>query len=58
MMKSAHQHADHDPMVHHIGMGHGNVGNGHAAMAADFRNRFWVGERRGQVMEGIFPAPL
>jgi P-type Cu2+ transporter len=42
MMKSAHQHADHDPMVHHMDMGHGHVGNGHAAMATDFRNRFWV----------------
>jgi P-type Cu2+ transporter len=41
-MKSAHQHADHDPMVHHMDMGHGHVGNGHAAIVADFRNRFWV----------------
>jgi P-type Cu2+ transporter len=54
MMKSAHRQADHNPMVHidmghmnsiahhHMDMGHGHVGNGHAAMVADFRNRFWV----------------
>ena len=52
MMKSAHRQADHNPMVHidmehtnsithhHMDMGHGHVGNGHAAMVADFRNRF------------------
>src|SRR6516165_5233819 len=27
---------------HHMDMGHGHVGNGHAAMVADFRNRFWI----------------
>jgi P-type Cu2+ transporter len=54
MMKSAHQYEDQDPMVHvdmshvnstahhHIDMVHGHVGNGHAAMVANFRNRFWV----------------
>jgi P-type Cu2+ transporter len=54
MTKSAHQREDHDPMVHadmghmnsiahhHMDMGHDHVGNGHAAMVADFRNRFWV----------------
>jgi Cu2+-exporting ATPase len=32
-----------NPMAHHhMDMGHGHVGNGHAAMVADFRNRFWV----------------
>src|ERR1700757_2807530 len=27
---------------HHMDMGHGHVGNGHTAMATDFRNRFWI----------------
>src|ERR1700740_1673207 len=53
-MKSAHQQEGHDPMVHvdmghmnsiahnQMDMSHGRVGNSHAAMVADFRNRFWV----------------
>jgi len=52
-MRPAHQQRDHGPMRHanmghmspvahrHMDMGHGHVGNGHAAMVTDFRNRFW-----------------
>src|ERR1700756_3786781 len=29
-------------MHHHMDMGHRHVGNGHAAMVTDFRNRFWI----------------
>jgi P-type Cu2+ transporter len=27
---------------HHMDISHRHVGNGHAAMVADFRNRFWI----------------
>src|SRR5262245_66085877 len=52
-MRPEHQQRDHGPMRHanmghmspvahrHMDMGHGHVGNGHAAMVTDFRNRFW-----------------
>jgi P-type Cu2+ transporter len=54
MTRSAHQRKDHgriphanmghvSPLAqHHMDMGHGRLGNGHAAMVTDFRDRFWV----------------
>jgi P-type Cu2+ transporter len=54
MKRFAHQHEDHGTMpqantghmnaVAHkpMNMDHGHIGNGHAAMVADFRNRFWI----------------
>jgi Cu2+-exporting ATPase len=54
MKRFAHRHEDHGAMPHAntghmnpvahkpINMDHGHAGNGHAAMVADFRNRFWI----------------